>query len=235
MEYHQAPLVVSAAVTAIPSNAPLSTSLTLSTCPAGEAKSTRAETSVPTAPEGAPESSFWAVKAGLLVLSNTGASLTALTVMVATTVLPPRPASPLAVEAWTVKLPLPLKLAVGVNLSPALPSANVMNVPLLICVVPSFLYSVPLLIPVILKCVTSAPSAALRASTSPLVVCVSSLVVALVTDGVSATGLITRLAVSVAVEKAVVPPLLVVSASVPLVPLVWSQARKVRALARVPL
>ena len=63
----------------------------------------------------------------------------------------------------------------------------------------------------------------------------SSLVVALVTDGVSATGLITRLAVSVAVEKAVVPPLLVVSASVPLVPLVWSQARKVRALARVPL
>ena len=48
----------------------------------------------------------------------------------------------------------------------------------------------------------------------------SSLVVALVTDGVSATGLITRLAVSLAVEKAVVPPLLVVSASVPLLPLV---------------
>ena len=57
---------------------------------------------------------------------------------------------------------------------------------------------------------------------------------ALVTDGVSATGLITRLAVSVAVEKAVVPPLLVVSASVPLLPLVWSQARKVIALASVP-
>ena len=89
--------------------------------------------------------------------------------------------------------------------------------------------------PVILKCVTSAPSAALREITSPLVVCVSSLVVALVTDGVSATGLITRLAVSVAVEKAVVPPLLVVSASVPLLPLVWSQARKVIALASVPL
>ena len=93
----------------------------------------------------------------------------------------------------------------------------------------------PLLIPVILKCVTSAPSAALREITRPLVVCVSSLVVALVTDGVSATGLITRLAVSVAVEKAVVPPLLVVSASVPLLPLVWSHARKVIALASVPL
>ena len=50
----------------------------------------------------------------------------------------------------------------------------------------------------------------------------------------SATGLITRLAVSVAVENAVVPPLLVVSASVPLLPLVWSQARKVIALASVP-
>ena len=162
------------------------------------------------------QSSFWAVSAGLFVLSSTGASLTALTVMVATTVLPPRPASPLEVEAWTVKLPLPLKFAVGVNLSPAFPSANVMNVPLVIGVVPSFLYSVPLVMPVILKCVTSAPSAALREITSPLVVCVSSLVVALVTDGVSATGLITRLAVSVAVEKAVVPPLLVVSASVPL-------------------
>ena len=45
----------------------------------------------------------------------------------------------------------------------------------------------------------------------------------------------TRLAVSVAVLKAVVPPLLVVSASVPLLPLVWSQARKVMALASVPL
>ena len=394
MEYHQAPLVVSAAVTAIPSNAPLSTSLTLSTCPAGEAKSTRAETSVPTAPEGAPESSFWAVKAGLLVLSNTGASLTALTVMVATTVLPPRPASPLAVEAWTVKLPLPLKLAVGVNLSPALPSANVMNVPLLIGVVPSFLYSVPLLIPVILKCVTSAPSAALRehqpagrlrvlvgrgighrrrvghrvdhqaggvggggegrrtavaggvgqgaaraaglvpgaegegAGQGAVVVgvgleveprvgirrqqtrvvvgdrsqsvptrtvvggvppgavgrvgrrdgdpqqraavhladvvhlsrgrsqvhqgrnqcahraggraessfwAVKAGLLVLSNTGASLTALTTRLAVSVAVEKAVVPPLLVVSARVPLVPLVWSQARKVRALARVPL
>ncbi len=76
-----------------------------------------------------------------------------------------------------------------------------------------------MLTPVILKCVTSVPSAALREITRPLVVCVSSLVVALVTDGVSANGLITRLAVSVAVEKPVLPPLLVVSASVPLLPL----------------
>ena len=30
---------------------------------------------MPTAPEGAPESSFWAVRAGLLLLSSTGASL----------------------------------------------------------------------------------------------------------------------------------------------------------------
>ena len=107
----------------MPSSAPLSTSVTLSTWPAGRAKSTRVETSVPTAPEGAPESSFWAARVGLLVLSSTGASLTAVTV---------------------------------------------------------------------------------------------------------------RLAVSVAVENAVVPPLLVVSASVPLLPLVWSQARKVIALASVP-
>jgi len=38
--------------------------------------------------------------------------------------------------------------------------------------------------------------------------------------GASLTALITRLAVSVADEKAVLPPLLVVSATVPLVPAV---------------
>ena len=53
--------------------------------------------------------------------------------------------------------------------------------------------------------------------------------------GASLTALTVRLAVSVAVEKAVVPPLLVVSASVPPVPLVWSHARKVIAVASVPL
>ena len=63
------------------------------------------------------------------LLSSTGASLTGLTVIVATRVPPPRPASPFEVEAWMVKLPLPLKLAVGVNFRPALPSAKVRNVP----------------------------------------------------------------------------------------------------------
>ena len=121
-------MAVSAAVTAMPSSAPLSTSVTLSTCPAGDAKSTSVDTSVPTAPDRCAESSPWAVSVGLLLLANTGASLTALTVIVASTVLPPRPASPLEVEACIVKLPLPLKLAVGVNFSPALPWAKVMNV-----------------------------------------------------------------------------------------------------------
>jgi hypothetical protein len=63
-----------------------------------------------------------------------------------------------------------------------------MKSPLLMAVVPSFLYSVPPLMPVILKWLTSAPSAALRLSTRPLLDCVSSTVVALVTEGVSATG-----------------------------------------------
>src|SRR5439155_1332153 len=55
----------------------------------------------------------------------------------------------------------------------------------------------PLVIPVISKCVTSAPSTALRLMTRPDVVCVSSLVVALVTDGVSATGVTLKLTVAV--------------------------------------
>ena len=86
-------------------------------------------------------------------------------------------------------------------MSPAFPSANVMNVPLVISVVPSFWYSVPSLMPVILKCVTSTPSAQRLRDHQPTVDGASSLVVAVVTDGVSATGLIIRLAVSVAVEK----------------------------------
>ena len=47
------------------------------------------------------------------------------------------------------------------------------------------------------------------------------------------TASMTRLAVSVALEKAVVPPLVVVSTRLPLLPLVWSQARNVMALASV--
>ena len=69
------------------------------------------------------------------------------------------------------------------------------NVPLVIAVVPSFWNSVPFVIAVILKCVTSAPSAALRLMTRPEVVWVSSFVVAFVTDGVSATALTVMVAV----------------------------------------
>ena len=54
-------------------------------------------------------------------------------------------------------------------------------------------------------------------------------------SGVSLTGLTVRLAVSVAEEKAVLPPLVEVSVRLPLAPLDWSQARKVIALAMVPL
>ncbi len=104
-----------------------------------------------------------------------------------------------------MKLPLPAKFAAGVNLSPALPSAAVTNDPSLICVAPSFLYSVPFVIPVTLKCVTSRPSAGLREITRPLVVCVSSLVAAPVTDGVSATALTVMPTVSVSLCAPPVP------------------------------
>ena len=53
--------------------------------------------------------------------------------------------------------------------------------------------------------------------------------------GASLTALIVKFAVSVAVLKAVVPPLVVVSAVPPFVPVVRSQARKVIALVIVPL
>src|SRR5712664_200087 len=97
---------------------------------------------------------------------------------------PPTPSVP----ACTWKLPMPEKLAVGVNFNPALPSAIVMNWPFVIGVVPSFLNSEPLVMLVILKCVTSVLSTAFRLMTNPEVVWVSSLVVAFVTDGVSPTG-----------------------------------------------
>src|SRR5947208_948822 len=75
-----------------------------------------------------------------------------------------------------------------------------MNWPLAIGVTPSFWNSVPLVMAVILKCVTSGPSTGLRLITRPLVVCVSSGVVASVTLGVSATG------VTVIVARAAGPP-----------------------------
>src|SRR5262245_18986480 len=98
-----------------------------------------------------------------------GVSATAVTVIVAVTGLPPTPPDAL-VAASTLKEPVPKKFAFGVNFRPALPSAKVMKSLLLICVVPSFLNNLPLVMPVILKCVTSLPSAAFREITSPLVV-----------------------------------------------------------------
>src|SRR5260370_1096914 len=88
------------------------------------------------------------------------------------------------------------RLAAGVNFNPALPCANVMKSPLLIGVTPLFWNRLPLVIPVILKCVTSAPSTALRVMTSPEVVCVSSLVVEFVTEGVSGIGVMVIVAVA---------------------------------------
>src|SRR4029078_9384991 len=75
VEYHHVPFVVSAAVIATPSSAPASGSVTLSTWPAGLAKSTRLETRVPTAPDGAPASSFTEVSVGVLLALSVGATL----------------------------------------------------------------------------------------------------------------------------------------------------------------
>ena len=74
------PFVVSAALTATPKSAPRLGSVTLSTWPAGRAKSTRLETNVPTAPTGAPASSLIAVSTGLLLASRTGAVFAGITV-----------------------------------------------------------------------------------------------------------------------------------------------------------
>jgi len=62
-----------------------------------------------------------------------------------------------------------------------------MKSPLLIWVVPLFWNNVPLVMLVILKTVISAPSTAFLVITKPEDVCVSSLVVALVTPGGSPT------------------------------------------------
>src|SRR5438132_1081665 len=116
-----------------------------------------------------------------------GVSATALTVIDAVA-LGPSPVPVASSAPATANDPVPEKLDAGVNFNPALPSANVMKPLLPIWVVPSCLKSVPLVIAVILNCVTSVLSAAFREITRPDVVCVSSVVVALVTDGVSAIG-----------------------------------------------
>ena len=81
-EYHQDPFVVDVAVRAIPVTAPLSASVTLSSPLAGGLRSTRLETSVPTAPTGAPASSFSAASTGVAALLRTGASFTGVTLTV---------------------------------------------------------------------------------------------------------------------------------------------------------
>ena len=153
----------------------------------------------------------------VVALVTDGVSATGSTVMVAVTRLPPRPASVLLVEAWTLKLPSPKKSAAGVNFRPALACANVMKSPLLIAVVPSFWNSVPLVMPVILKNATAELSAALRETTSPDALWVSSLVVALVTDGVSARSLTVMLMRSLSIfgpPAPVLPLSLVLTVSV---------------------
>src|SRR6185437_15713870 len=81
-EYHQDPFVVDVAVKAIPVAAPLSASVTLLSPPTGGLRSTRLETSVPTAPTDAPAPSFSAASTGVAALLRTGASLTLVTAAV---------------------------------------------------------------------------------------------------------------------------------------------------------
>ena len=109
------PLAVWVPVSAMPSSAPVSTSLTLSTWPAGLAKSTRLETRVPTAPEGAPASSATVASAGDWLAFSTGASLTAVPVKF----LVPVRAGATPSLTLVAMLKLPLKLAVGVKVTPA--------------------------------------------------------------------------------------------------------------------
>ena len=134
-------------------------------------------------------------------------SLTALTVMAAPTVPPPSPASKAESDACTSKpkvSPAPLlRFADGVNFNPAPPWATLMKSPLTMGVVPSLWNRVPPVMLVILKKVTSAPSAPFGLITSPAADWVSSSVTVAVTVGVSATGLTVRAMVSV---SCIAPP-----------------------------
>src|SRR5262249_59096712 len=108
----------------------------------------------------------------------------------------PRPPPAPSVAACTSNVAVRAKPFAGVNFRPRPPAATGMKSPLAIGVVPSFWNSVPLATFVILKCVTSDPSAALREITSPDVVCTCASVVAGVTDGVSPTGVTVMVAVT---------------------------------------
>ena len=119
----------------------------------------------------------------VVALVTVGWFSTRLTVIVAVAVGPPSPAVVALVDSCTVKLPEAVEFRAGVNFSPAAPWATVMNSPLVIWVMPSLRYSVPPVMFVIWKSVTKAVSAALGVITRPEVVCVFSVVVALVTVG----------------------------------------------------
>src|SRR5437660_5529218 len=125
----------------------------------------------------------------VVALVTDGVSATGVIVIVAVAAPALSTVPTASVELCTWKLPATIELAVGVNFNPAPPSAVVMNELLAIAVVPLFLNSVPPVMLVILKLVTSAPSTAFLVMTRPEVVCVSSLVTLLVTDGVSGTVL----------------------------------------------
>ena len=101
---------------------------------------------------------------------------------------PPRPASDAPSDARTLTWPVAVECVAGVNRRPAAPCATVTNAPTVTGVVASFWNSVPPLTAVTLKCVTSAPSAALRETTRPELVCRLTTVTAFVIEGGSATG-----------------------------------------------
>ncbi len=84
-------------------------------------------------------------------------------------------------------LPAALLLEAGKNVTPVWPSTTVMKLPLLIGVTPSFLIEARRFASSQAKCVTSAPSSALRLMTMAPV-SVSSSVVMFATGGVSPTG-----------------------------------------------
>ena len=143
--------------------------------------------------------------------------------MSAVTAAPPRPAARADVEAWIVMCPVAVESVAGVKRRPAAPSAIVMNAPLAIGVTPSCWNSVPPVMLVTWTCVTSAPSAGLRLTTRPDVVCVLTRVEALVIDGVSAAVFTTTVNVRAIVSTppdAVPPPSCTVTviAAVPLAP-----------------
>ena len=94
------------AVIATPVSAPLSASVTLSRPPAGGFRLTSADTNVPTAPTGAPASSFTAATTGDATALSTGASL--VPVIVTFTVrltVPPWPSLSVKVKLSTLVSP----------------------------------------------------------------------------------------------------------------------------------